>query len=335
MNDITPDTHLSSAPDLIAHLHDQIEDEDKTDPKPLPAAISEETKALLTNLMTQIDNEMAQDAQARKDAEVNGTIADCDVPVDQRGHLFSPFKVTSRRSLDFWLKESGKQVITGRMALPDADPAEVDENGECTIITVASTSDLRGPCYWCGENPVATYDGAVVRTTTECPLADGFTTTTELVVTSGKIVVADDMSSTYFVDDINATLNTAAGRALYAKKSAALGCAFAYVGDHGPSLYRTGPDTYIIAGSGHTPTYDRIEPDGERLTDILLDARAYSIADHDDFLTKGGELDEDYTEVVEVPNGVYTFSCHRDEASFDFDSDKVKVFTTITRTDLP
>ncbi len=181
-----------------------------------------------------------------------------------------------------------------------------------------------------------------------CPVPpEGITTVITLNVPSGKIIVDDDLRDVYdgFDHDGCGDYNSVLGQADTVKSFAALGCAFGPVGNTCPGLYQTGPTSYVIA----CPEYNQEPEDGEddpefdyeeivgdlvgkpKLAGICTDLWAYCIADYDDWVRRGGKLQDHYdqvsdtvsqvpegfAEVVEVPPGVYQFTHHSGETGFD------------------
>ena len=109
-------------------------------------------------------------------------------------------------------------------------------------------------------------------------------------------------------------------------------CAYGPVGNSCPSLYQTGENTYAIVSPAWDEDTDEPVFDGTHRAGITTDLWAYSIADHDDYLAKGGVLGQYGPEVVEVPNGIYTFSHHTHEKAFNGgDWQATQVYATIAR----
>lgn len=299
-------------------------------------ALTEEAKQMIADLWVTIGEEQKVEQQARDDADATGAISAYDVPIDERGHSHAHRKTTSRRLLDRHLADSGKDAIT-HQPLTDFD-IERGTAADADVLSLAALAGMYRGCYWCGEDPLYSYDGTALTSTTACAKAEGWTTQVTLRVTSGKIVVADSLRDAYCLtheqEDALGDYNAAHGQAAWMKAYEALGCAYGPVGNSCPSLYQTGEDTYAIV----SPAYDEDthEPvfDGTHLAGITTDLWAYSIADHDDYLAKGGTIDQYGPEVVEVPNGIYTFSHHTHEKAFNYDDYRgTQVYATIVRTD--
>lgn len=299
-------------------------------------ALTEEMRQMVAEVWAKVGEEQKVEDEARRAADAAGTISVHDVPIDERGHGHAHRKTTSRRLLDRHLAASGKDAIT-HQPLTEYD-IEKGTAPDDDILSIANLAGMYRECHWCGEMPLYSYDGTALTSTTACAKADGYTTTVTLRVTSGKIVVADDLRGVYRLtreqEDALGDYNAAYGQAQWMHAYEALGCAYGPVGNSCPSLYQTGEDTYAIVSPAYNE--DTHEPifDGTHLAGITTDLWAYSIADHDDYLAKGGTIDQYGPEVVEVPNGLYTFSHHTHEKAFNYDDYRdVQVYATIVRTD--
>lgn len=185
-------------------------------------------------------------------------------------------------------------------------------------------------CTFCSQRPELSYDDTThtLRVLTPCPSPNGITSVYDLRVPSGKIVVNDSLRDVYEVpEELErdfASYNTALGQHEVVMANAELGCAYGPVGNSCPGLYRTGKNTYIIDTSGYDGTGDTsVEPEGEFLAGITTDLWAYSIADHDDYVSRDGDLGG--TQVVEIPAGVYRFVHHTGERNFDRDAVDVPI----------
>lgn len=328
------DDHTDAA--TAAALHDAAEDAGLDAPVVTVPTITPEMQERIKEIWKQVGEEQKIEDQSRREADANGTVSAYDVPIDERGHGHAHRKTTSRRLLDRHLADSGKDAITHqplteyditRGTAPDDD-----------ILSLASLAGMYRECHWCGEMPVYSYDGTTLTSTTACTKAEGFTTTVTLRVTSGKIVVADSLRNVYNLtreqEDALGDYNSAWGQAEWMHAYEALGCAYGPVGNSCPSLYQTGEDTYAIVSPAYDEDTDTSTFDGTHLAGITTDLWAYSIADHDDYLAKGGTIGEYGPEVVEVPNGLYTFSHHTHERAFNYDDYRgTQVYATIVRTD--
>jgi hypothetical protein len=194
-------------------------------------------------------------------------------------------------------------------------------------------------CWYCGRHLRLKIEDDGIRATNPCEWPDGVTMSIRLAVPSGKLVVDDDLRPIYdgFSDDF-LTYNSLAGQAQVVHAMAALGCAYGPVGNTCPSLYRTGDGTYVIATLAWNDDEDSDEeeiiPEGwTELAGICTDLWAYSIADHDDFLSRGGSLESpgDTRSVVEVPAGTYRFTHHTGERSFKENETEPTIYAHIER----
>ena len=189
---------------------------------------------------------------------------------------------------------------------------------------------LIDPCGLCGERPKLYVADDTVRAQDACPYAEGITTRVTLRVPSGKLVITDDLRPLYTWDRDSFDYNASIGKARVIETMAAQGCAYGPVGNTCPSLYRTGPDTYVIASVDED---DPCLPDSSRLATVCTDLWAYSCADLDDFLARGGdraELDR-YADIVEIEPGEYRFTHHTNELDFDYDAAGTIIYAHIER----
>lgn len=217
-----------------------------------------------------------------------------ELPFDSRGHSFSRRESESIEVLVF---EGAKRILSGW-----------------------------GTCGNCGEfHSEFDLSETEVTAKTACPVPDGVTTVIDLKVPSGKIVVADDLRGVYDWrvggEDVKefASYNSALGQHQVIEHMASVGCAYGPVGNSCPGLYCTGDGTYVIANAWTDDDDEIIDPEAkgwERLASICTDLWAYSIADLDDFLSKGGTVN-DNVDVVEVPAGTYRFTHRTNEKGFD------------------
>lgn len=165
-----------------------------------------------------------------------------------------------------------------------------------------------------------------------CAYPDGITTEITLDVPSGRLVVADSLRSVYDWDDAEITdYNTTLGQAQAIEVMAGIGCAYGPVGNTCPGLWATGPDNYIIARPSDDDSPSAAQ--GTCLASICTDLWAYSIADFEHWLSRGGDPDEvgSTVSVVSVTPGTYRFTHHSGERGFDSDSDAPVIFAHIER----
>lgn len=177
------------------------------------------------------------------------------------------------------------------------------------------------------------YSDDHVEVKTPCEYPNGLTTVITLEVPSGKVIFDDDLRPLYDWQDKDGhdpegfvTYNSALGQSQAVRAMAEVGCAFGYVGNSSPDMYKTGDGTYVIANTGWVDDEDdedyemEIVPDGwEKVGSIVTDLWAYSVADYNDWVSKGGDpASVDWTNsVVEIPAGTYQFTLHSGEKGFD------------------
>ncbi len=190
-------------------------------------------------------------------------------------------------------------------------------------------------CTVCGEYPdvEVTDDSVIVKN--PCPCPNGIITETILPVPSGKIIVTDDLRSIYdgFKKEGLADYNTALGQAQVIEAMADLGCAFGCVLNTCPGLYKAGTDRYIIANFEYDEKTDGLPSEEENLlAGIITDLWAYSIADYEDWKSRGGTPENTgcYT-VVDIPPGNYKFTYHGGEPGFDPHGEGTVIFAHIEK----
>lgn len=224
--------------------------------------------------------------------------------------------------------------VTGRTGTDIVDVLwreEVGNTDNATMITHLFE------CRTCGDRPWPrlTADGAYLDT--PCPLPDGVTTTITLAVPSGKIIVSDDLRPTYRLDeDARPDINSSLGMQLKGLAMAGIGCAWGFVGNSSPGLYRTDWDTFVIASPEYCEETDEVTgrlAGIEPLTGVCTDTWAYCVADFADFLAKGGDNHVSYHawDVVEIPAGTYEFTTYSGKADFECDGDGTVIFADIRR----
>ncbi|MET9657873.1 hypothetical protein [Streptomyces sp. NPDC006510] len=145
-------------------------------------------------------------------------------------------------------------------------------------------------CAVCDRRPVFRVTDSAVHVQEPCPYPDGITTKITIDVPSGKLLVTDDLRPAFNWDDnAIADYNSTLGQAQAVEAMAAVGCAYGPVGNSCPGLYRTCPDSYIIA----SPCYDDDDkpslPESACLANICTDLWAYSIVDLEHWKAKGGD----------------------------------------------
>jgi hypothetical protein len=113
---------------------------------------------------------------------------------------------------------------------------------------------------------------------------------------------------------------------------AAIGCAYGPVSNSCPGLYRTGPDTYVIAN----PDCEEESPslsDDTLLAGICTDLWAYSIPDFEHWTSRGGTAEKlnGAETIVEVRPGTYRFTHHSGERGFDPHAPETVIFAHVER----
>jgi len=218
------------------------------------------------------------------------------------------------------LQANGHRLPRDEEAVLVIWPADGDEEPHVALVT---------RCGWCGERPKFRVADDAVHVQDPCRYANGITTRVTLAVPSGKLVITDDLRPVYDWDREGVDYNTSIGQAQATETMAAQGCAYGPVGNSCPSLYRTGPDTYVIANAAED---DPAFPDSARLTTVCTDLWAYSCADLEDFAARGGDVARlGADEIVQTAPGEYRFTHHANEIGFDADACGTVIFAHIER----
>jgi hypothetical protein len=207
----------------------------------------------------------------------------------------------------------------------------------------AFSPELPFPCQSCDASPWLRIAGDAAWMQGPCPYAGGITTIVTLAVPSGKLIVSDSLRPVYDwqAGDLTVSYNSLLGQhqAMVAMERA--GCAFGPVGNTSPGLFSTGGDSYAIAsldyypGDGETGlSQEEATPQGwTLLAKTCTDLWAYSIADFEDWASRGGNaLALGYGDtVISVPPGDYQFTHHTGERSFDSGADGTVIYAHVTR----
>lgn len=193
-------------------------------------------------------------------------------------------------------------------------------------------------CGSCDAWPRLQLDGDSVTAASPCPHPDGITSVTTLDVPSGKVIVSDDLRPVYDWDDGGlASLNSALGQAQASQAMAEAGCAYGAASNVALGLYDTGGDTYVIA-TVYEDDDEPLVPQDRLRARICTDLWAYSLADYEDWKSRGGDPAQlDWTStVVDVTPGTYEFTHHAGERGFDaHDGAGNKVFAHVKRITRP
>lgn len=175
-------------------------------------------------------------------------------------------------------------------------------------------------CAACDERLLLGVSGTAVSAAGPCPYPDGITTTVTLQAPSGRLIVSDDLRPAYDWGETAASYNSALGQAQAIRAMERAGCAFGPVLNTSPGLFRTGGDSWVIASPAYDPESDReLVPAGwELLAQVITDLWAYSIADFEDWCSRGGNvlaMDCGDT-IVDAGPGTYQFTHHTGERGF-------------------
>jgi len=190
-------------------------------------------------------------------------------------------------------------------------------------------------CALCDRPPKIQITDGAVQVQDPCPYPNGITTTITLSVPSGKMVVDDDLRSVYDWDREGlASYGTALGQAQVVEAMAAIGCAYGPVGNSCPGLYRTAPDTYVIAIPGYGDGAPSLR-DESCLASICTGLWAYSIADAGHWEERGGDphVPGWSGTIVDVTPGTYRFTHTLGARIVDADGTAPQIFARVERVD--
>lgn len=178
-------------------------------------------------------------------------------------------------------------------------------------------------CYYCAQEIDMLFDGQNIKLAKACPYPNGIPLVFELSIPSGIMVVANDLRPAFDEDgeENRPNINYEIGCVERTLAMAAIGCAYAYVGNSCPSVYRLNEGELIIA-SGY-------DCEGEKVAHIITDLWWYSIVDGDEFERRGcSEQDYGPLKKVSVKPGVYQFTHLIHLKNFDR-SKNPRIFTRI------
>lgn len=142
----------------------------------------------------------------------------------------------------------------------------------------------------------------------------------DLNVPSGKIVIANNLRSLFPIYGSDWNVNFVQGKKQESLRFGQFGCAFFFVSNSCPSLYRINQDYYAVAGYGWKQKGKR------NLYGICTDLWWYSIADYDEFLRRAKFFNKDPDQilkkfdakVIKIKPGVWRFK-HLYDSPKDFD----------------
>lgn len=236
-------------------------------------------------------------------SSIQDAIAEGKIKVEHRGHY-------GNGRFDI------KRCVKDALLIPECSPyvvrklnQELKSPGSLRrFITITDSSCLRS-CPICDQDLAFEMNGKILRPTTECKYPDGMVIEFELNVPSGKIVAKDDLREWFnYYGDFN--INSSIGVMQTTLEMEKIGCAYGFVGNSCPGIYRQEDDTYIIAiGAYVDEDHSDIEPLGKHVAGICTDLWWYSLVDYDEFRRRAGDVkpDEIGAEIFDVKPGVYHF----------------------------
>jgi len=179
-------------------------------------------------------------------------------------------------------------------------------------------------------NPGAKPENLRFEAKTSCEETNTVPYQVTLKVPSGKIVFADSLwrnGLPHVKSEEYISMNSSKGRKLMAEFYEAQGIAFGSVLNTSPRvlLEQTSGSILVVANAWDEQD-EPISPENTvEIGDITTDLWAYSFMDHDDYLAKGGELDE-FIQVASVAPGTYTFTHYAHADDFDFDESGPQIY---------
>ncbi len=175
-------------------------------------------------------------------------------------------------------------------------------------------------CDMCGLMPTFVTDGIRLKVLEPCDYPGVLPLSCELNIPSGIMMVANDLRPAFDVFG-NFGINSKIGCLKTTRAMADIGCAFAFVGNSCPSMYRFPGNRFTIANYGSGYLLDGIlkHQRGRRVAGICTDLWWYSIVDGDEFKRRGCES-KHQADSVRIKPGVYRFSHHMYERDFDHDA---------------
>lgn len=256
----------------------------------------------------------------------------------------------------FRLEQRGHKVDSAWHPTPvvraETDDKFLREHEELTglVLSRPFLLDHLFSCRFCDAYPALDFDWDTMTASmrTVCPYPDGITTSIEFTTRSGRIVVTDDLRPIYdgYGDEDDptrprfASYNSSLGIMQATEEFARQGCAFGFVSNSSPDLFRVGDGQYIIANPSYTDDDEADwcgwsfpeEPTG--LASVSTDIWSYSIADCADWISRGGNVDRDLKykgDCIEFPPGVYRFTNYSARKGFDAHAMGPVLFADIRR----
>lgn len=221
---------------------------------------------------------------------------------------------------------------------------EKSEWGDALEFIVMSAGNVEsfssvGPseCGYCGEYLRWARTANGLGTSSTCSASGGMEYSFTLNVPSGKIVFADSLFDVFDKwerkgkERIN--YNSVLGRKEASEFMEEQNVAYGPVLNTSPDIFLdTETNSIIVASPGDWDEEDNpIVPETwKRLGNVITDLWAYSITDFDTYVSRGGDPDNKYVTVAEVPVGTYTFTHYADVDGFDeFDDEAEEEAPTI------
>ncbi len=187
------------------------------------------------------------------------------------------------------------------------------EKDECVPTEQALLADLdllNYKCKFCGELGRFRFDGRYFRCETFCSIRSGDPFTFELNVPSGLLVMQADLREFFYAPTDQFDITCYAGCRATTRAYENIGCAHAYVGNSCPGVYRLpGGDgnTFLIGNVNGEEHEDEFQLENVVRT-IGGDLWWFSIADADEYVRRGGLLEDRSLKHLSVKPGVYRFT---------------------------
>lgn len=232
--------------------------------------------------------------------------------------------------------DSKSHDFFGRMAPETIEVSRYSyEDGEGGLESVFRLYKQGWGCVYCGEYAdwlIAEQDGVfAVESKTRCAVVELKPTVVNLPVLSGRIIFSDDLTDESYNEgpDGDFDLNSLLGRQSLTRAMETIGIAYGSVLNTDPDIwYSEALGEILVANYHYDENDDPINPGGDfvHLGFISTSLWAYSIADEEDFLRRGGSLSDDMGH-ASVTAGTYEFTHFADLPDFEHhDGDAPVIF---------
>ena len=180
-------------------------------------------------------------------------------------------------------------------------------------------------CPECGEGIKWDITENEIKALNKCKYPNGYPEIEFTInIPSGKMVVGNDFRGIFpVIGDhyVNHTIGIVRTTEDYAK----VNMAHCFVGNTCPSVFKINNKSFVIGNTGAHSKHP--VPKSKRVGGICTDLWWFSIADHDEFIKRGGKIGN-YVDVIECKAGIYEFS-HKYHLLDHNDYKSPAIYTTI------